>query len=314
MGRQTILFLNRRGFAYCYHCNTCGFELMCKRCSVSLTWHKNKGRAVCHYCGYETVPPRACPSCGSLEAGFTGVGTEMIEEETRRAFPGLRIRRVDADTAAKKNGLEESLAMFRAGAIDIQLGTQMVAKGLNFPGVRLVGVVLADTGLHLPDFRAAERTFSLLVQVAGRAGRYFPDGKVLVQTLRPQDPVIIRACALDVEGFFKAELAQRKLLDFPPYTRLIRFTLRSRNPDKATAAAHRIFELCRGLLPKDADILGPAECPIALIAGNYRMQLLLRGVNMANLHAAAGKALAAYEQGKDSAVYLEVDVDPVAML
>ncbi|MDR1148168.1 MAG: primosomal protein N', partial [Spirochaetaceae bacterium] len=211
MGRQTILFLNRRGFAYFYHCNNCGFELMCKRCSVSLTWHKNKGRAICHYCGYETVPPRACPSCGSLEAGFTGVGTEMIEEETRRAFPGLRIRRVDADTAAKKNGLEESLAMFRAGAIDILLGTQMVAKGLNFPGVRLVGVVLADTGLHLPDFRAAERTFSLLVQVAGRAGRYFPDGKVLVQTLRPQDPVIIRACALDVEGFFKAELAQRKL-------------------------------------------------------------------------------------------------------
>jgi primosomal protein N' (replication factor Y) len=314
MGRQTILFLNRRGFAYFYHCNNCGFELMCKRCSVSLTWHKNKGRAVCHYCGYEAVPPRACPSCGSLEAGFTGVGTEMIEEETRRAFPGLRIRRVDADTAAKKNGLEESLAMFRAGAIDILLGTQMVAKGLNFPGVRLVGVVLADTGLHLPDFRAAERTFSLLVQVAGRAGRYFPDGKVLVQTLRPQDPVIIRACALDVGGFFKAELAQRKLLDFPPYTRLIRFTLRSRNPDKATAAAHRIFELCRGLLPKDADILGPAECPIALIAGNYRMQLLLRGVNMANLHAAAGKALAAYEQGKDSAVYLEVDVDPVAMM
>ncbi|MDR1363550.1 MAG: primosomal protein N' [Spirochaetaceae bacterium] len=314
MGRQTILFLNRRGFSYFYHCNNCGFELTCKRCSVSLTWHKNKGRAICHYCGYEAVPPRACPSCGSLEAGFTGVGTEMIEEETRRAFPGLRIRRVDADTAAKKGGLEESLALFRAGAIDLLLGTQMVAKGLNFPGVRLVGVVLADTGLHLPDFRAAERTFSLLVQVAGRAGRYFPDGKVLVQTLRPHDPVIVRACALDVEGFFKAELAQRRLLDFPPYSRLIRFTLRSRNPDKATAAAHRLFELCRRLLPKDAEILGPAECSIALIAGNYRMQLLLRGLSMASLHAAAGGAIAAYEQGKDNNVYLEIDVDPVSML
>ncbi|MDR0409647.1 MAG: primosomal protein N' [Spirochaetaceae bacterium] len=314
MGRQTILFLNRRGFAYFYHCDNCGFELTCKRCSVSLTWHKNKGRAVCHYCGYEVVPPRACPSCGSLEAGFTGVGTEMIEEEARRAFPELRIRRVDADTAAKKDGLAESLALFRAGAIDLLLGTQMVAKGLNFPGVRLVGVVLADTGLHLPDFRAAERTFSLLVQVAGRAGRYFPDGKVLVQTLRPRDPVIVRACALDVEGFFEAELAQRLELGFPPYSRIIRFTLRSRDAGKASAAAHRLFELCSRLLPKDAGILGPAECPIALIAGNYRMQLLLRGIDMANLHAAAGGALNAYERGKDSAVYLEVDVDPVSML
>jgi primosomal protein N' (replication factor Y) len=315
MGRQTILFLNRRGFAYFYHCDNCGFELTCKHCSVSLTWHKNKGRAVCHYCGYETSPPRACPSCGSLEAGFRGFGTEMIEEEVRRVFPDLRIRRVDADTAAKKGcGLEESLAMFRAGAVDLLLGTQMVAKGLNFPGVRLVGVVLADTGLHLPDFRASERTFSLLVQVAGRAGRYFPDGRVLVQTLRPNDPVIVRACALDVEGFFAAELEQRRELGFPPYSRLIRFTLRSREPGKATAAAHRLFESCLSLLPPDANILGPAECPVALIAGNYRMQLLLRGGNMASLHAAAGRALAVYEQGRDSAVYVEVDVDPVSML
>ena len=315
MGRQTILFLNRRGFAYFYHCGNCGFELTCKRCSVSLVWHKNKGRAVCHYCGYETSPPDACPSCGSLKAGFRGFGTEMIEEEVRRAFPDLRIRRVDADTAAKKGGgIEESLALFRSGAIDLLLGTQMVAKGLNFPGVRLVGVVLADTGLHLPDFRAAERTFSLLVQVAGRAGRYFPDGKVLVQTLRPNDPVIVRACALDVEGFFAAELLQREQLGFPPYSRLIRFTLRSRNPDKAAAAAHRLFEFCRRFLPPDAGILGPAECPLALIAGNYRMQLLLRGGGMAKLHAAAGRALAAYEQGRDGSVYVEVDVDPVSMM
>ena len=157
--------------------------------------------------------------------------------------------------------------------------------------MRLVGVVLADTGLHLPDFRAAERTFSLLVQVAGRAGRYFPDGKVLVQTLRPNDPVIVRACALDVEGFFAAELLQREQLGFPPYSRLIRFTLRSRNPDKAAAAAHRLFEFCRRFLPPDAGILGPAECPLALIAGNYRMQLLLRGGGMAKLHAAAAARL-----------------------
>ncbi|MDR0624209.1 MAG: primosomal protein N', partial [Treponema sp.] len=207
MGRQTILFLNRRGFAHFYHCPSCGFELTCRRCSVSLTWHKSRGRAICHYCGYSETPPQACPQCGSLEAGYRGFGTEMIEEEVRATFPDLRLRRADADTAGKKGLLKETLDAFRAGELDILLGTQMVAKGLNFPGVRLVGVILADTGLHMPDFRAAERTFSLIVQVAGRAGRYFPDGKVIVQTLRPRDPVITRSCGLDVAGFFAAELA-----------------------------------------------------------------------------------------------------------
>ncbi|MDR2029340.1 MAG: primosomal protein N' [Treponema sp.] len=314
MGRQSILFLNRRGFAYFYHCHDCGYELSCRRCSVSLTYHKNKGRAVCHYCGYSVVPPKACPQCGSLEAGFTGFGTEMIEEEVRRTFPDLRIRRADADTTGRKGSLEETLDIFKAGGIDILLGTQMVAKGLNFPGVRLVGVVLADTGLHLPDFRAAERTFSLIVQVAGRAGRYFPDGKVIVQTLRPQDPVINRACVPDVEGFFAAELAQRKALDFPPYTRLIRFTIRSKEAEKADRAINRLAAIARPLIPRDGDILGPAECPIGLIAGNHRRQIILRSKTMGPLHGAARAILDSYEKGKDSRVYLEVDVDPVSLL
>ncbi|MDR1429558.1 MAG: primosomal protein N', partial [Spirochaetaceae bacterium] len=186
MGRQTILFLNRRGFAYFYHCPACGYELSCRQCSVSLTYYKSRNRAVCHYCGYSTTPPESCPQCGSVEAGFSGFGTEMIEEEVRNTFPDLRILRADGDTSGRGNTLKDILEKFRKGEIDILLGTQMVAKGLNFPGVRLVGVVQADTGLHLPDFRAAERTFALLVQVAGRAGRYFPDGKVIVQTLRPK--------------------------------------------------------------------------------------------------------------------------------
>jgi primosomal protein N' (replication factor Y) len=314
MGRQSILFLNRRGFAYFYHCRNCGYELSCRRCSVSLTYHKNKGRAVCHYCGYSVVPPRVCPQCGSLEAGFTGFGTEMIEEEVRRTFPELRIRRADADTTGRKGSLEETLDIFKAGGIDILLGTQMVAKGLNFPGVRLVGVVLADTGLHLPDFRAAERTFSLIVQVAGRAGRYFPDGKVIVQTLRPRDPVISRACVPDVEGFFSAEMAQREQLGFPPYTRLIRFTIRAKEAEKADRAINRLAALARPLIPRDGDILGPAECPIGLIAGNHRRQIILRAKTMGPLHGAARTILDRYEKGKDSRVYLEVDVDPVSLL
>jgi primosomal protein N' (replication factor Y) len=314
MGRQTILFLNRRGFAHFYQCPDCGWEQTCKRCSVSLTWHKSRNRCMCHYCGYSEAPPAACPKCGSINAGYRGFGTEMIEEEVRRTFPDLRLRRADADTAGKKGGLEEALLLFKTGMIDILLGTQMVAKGLNFPGVRLVGVVFADTGLHLPDFRAAERTFSLIVQVAGRAGRYFPDGKVIVQTLRMEDPVITRSCALDVEGFFKAELSQRKALNFPPFSRLIRFTIRSKDEKKADAAIKRLASFAKPLLPAGSDMLGPAECPIGIMNDNHRRQLILRSSSMGALHAAARGILAKYEKGRDARAYLEVDIDPVSML
>jgi len=314
MGRQTILFMNRRGFAHFYHCPDCGWEQTCKRCSVSLTYHKSRGRCVCHYCGYSEPPPTSCPSCGSVEAGYRGFGTEMIEEEVRRTFPDLRLRRADADTAGKNGGLEETLALFKTGSIDILLGTQMVAKGLNFPGVRLVGVVFADTGLHLPDFRAAERTFSLIVQVAGRAGRYFPDGKVIVQTLRMEDPAIIRSCALDVAGFYNAELVQRKALGFPPYSRLIRFTIRAKDEKRADTAIKRLASMAKPLIPKGADILGPAECPIGVINDNHRKQLILRSTSMGEIHAAARELVTLYEKGKDAKAYLEVDVDPVSML
>ncbi|GHU09804.1 primosomal protein N' [Spirochaetia bacterium] len=314
MGRQTILFLNRRGYGYFYHCKNCGYELTCRNCSVSLTYHKSRNRAICHYCGYQEIPPTACPQCGSLEAGFAGFGTELIEEEVKRTFPDLRIQRADSDTTERKGSLEETLAAFKAGNIDILLGTQMVAKGLNFPGVRLVGVVFADSGLHLPDFRAAERTFSLIVQVAGRAGRYFPDGKVLVQTLRPHDPAIERSCALDVEGFFAAELTERKELNFPPYTRLIRFTIRSKDQRLADGAINNLAAITRDLIPPDADMLGPAECVIGIIAGNYRRHITLRGKNFGLLHGAVKIILERYNQQKNNRAYLEVDVDPVSLL
>jgi len=269
---------------------------------------------MCHYCGYSEPPPEACPECGCVEAGFRGFGTEMIEEEVRRTFPDLRLRRIDADTAGKKGGLEETLSLFKTGMIDILLGTQMVAKGLNFPGVRLVGVVFADTGLHLPDFRAAERTFSLIVQVSGRAGRYFPDGKVIVQTLRLDDPAITRSCALDVTGFFNAELNQRKALNFPPYSRLIRFTIRSKDEKRANAAISRLASLASPLIQSGSDMLGPAECPIGVINNNFRRQLLLRSSSMTAIHSAARELLSRYEKGKDAKTYLEVDIDPVSML
>jgi primosomal protein N' (replication factor Y) len=238
----------------------------------------------------------------------------MIEEEVRRSFPNLRLRRVDADTAGKKGGLEDTIAQFKAGLIDILLGTQMVAKGLNFPGVRLVGIVLADTGLHLPDFRAAERTFSLIVQVAGRAGRYFPDGKVILQTLRLNDPVIIKSCALDIEGFYNAELNQRKALNFPPYTRIIRFIIRAKDEKHADIAIKRLAAIAQTNISKEVDMLGPSECPIGIINNNYRRQLILRASGMGVLHASAREVIANYEKYKDAKVYLEIDIDPVSML
>ncbi len=314
LGRQTILFLNRRGFSYFYRCRTCGYELTCRRCSVSLTYHKSRGKAVCHYCGYTAPIPTACPECGSLDAGFAGFGTELIEEEVCRTFPDLRVRRADADAVAKKGGLKETLDVFRAGGIDVLLGTQMVAKGLNFPGVRLVGVVLADTGLHLPDFRAAERTFSLIVQVAGRAGRYFPDGKVIVQTFRPGEPAVALACSQDIEGFYSYELEQRRLLGFPPYARLIRVVFRSRDPAKAERASRSLAGIIRKGLSAEVELLGPSECPIEVIAGNSRRQLILRAGALGPAHALLRRSLAEYGERAESGTYLELDVDPVSLL
>jgi primosomal protein N' (replication factor Y) len=309
-GRQTILFLNRRGFAYFFHCRSCGFEMKCRQCSVALTFHKQRGRMVCHYCGYHAAPVTVCPECGSLEVGYSGFGTEKIEEELARLFPDLTVRRIDTDAVRHRGALRGLLAEFRSGKIDILVGTQMVAKGLNFPGVKLVGIVLADSGLRLPDFRAAERTFGLIVQVSGRAGRYHPDGTVVVQTYLPKDRTIVLAAQGKLEEFYAAELENRRALGFPPYTRLIRMVFRSRNADKARQAAEDFSRPLQGAA--GVEVLGPAECPLAVIAGNSRTQVLLRAAQFAAVHAAAHSALRAFTP--TAGVYLEVDVDPVSLL
>ena len=309
-GRQTILFLNRRGFAYFFHCRSCGYEMKCRQCSVALTFHKQRGQMVCHYCGFRTAPITVCPECGSLEVGYSGFGTEKIEEELARLFPDLTVRRIDTDAVQQRGALRRLLDEFRSGRIDILVGTQMVAKGLNFPGVKLVGIVLADSGLHLPDFRSAERTFGLIVQVSGRAGRYHPDGIVVVQTYMPANRTIALAAQGRLEEFYAEELENRRAMGFPPYTRLIRVVFRSRNPAKAQQAAAdfvRPLEAGGGV-----ELLGPAECPLAVIAGNSRTQVLLRCPDFARVHAAAHRALRSFTP--PAGVYLEVDVDPVSLL
>lgn len=321
MGAQSILFLNRRGFAGVFQCHSCGYQFDCPRCSVPLTWHKGRNRMVCHYCGHQENPVTVCPSCSSLDVGYRSFGTERVEEEIRSIMPTLRIARLDTDSTAKRGVLAEVLGSFARQEVDLLLGTQMVAKGLNFPGVRTVGIVMADVGLSLPDFRAAERTFSLIVQVAGRAGRFRRDGRVLVQTLRPDHPAIDRAVRSRQEAFYREELAIRRQLSFPPFTRLLRILVRSHSISAAESTADRIAALARstaGSLARDSQdgtavvVLGPAPAALAKLQRNWRFQVLLRGERAAALVAVARRVLE--RANPQRAVYIEVDVDPVNLL
>ena len=310
--KQTILFLNRRGFTHFFRCSTCGFEMKCKNCSVSMTFHKSENRLRCHYCGWHILPPSSCPKCGSLDIGYSGFGTEFIEAETAQKFPNARIVRVDTDSVSKKGELQNKIDAFKKGEFDIMLGTQMVAKGLNFPNLKTVGIILADTALHLPDFRATERTFSLITQVAGRAGRFFPDGKVFVQTYNPENQAISFACSANTEGFYDFEINQRKLLSFPPFSRLIRLVFRSSNQIKAQMTSEDAANLIENLKIPGVEILGPSECPLSKISQNYRFQLILRGEKIVPLQNAVRKLLFDYRHPQE--VYIECDVDPVSLL
>ena len=313
---QTILFLNRRGFTHFFRCNSCGFELVCKNCSVPLTYHKNENRLRCHYCGWSAIPPESCPQCGSLDIGSSGFGTEYIEAETKAKFPNARILRLDTDALKNKEEMLKLLEDFKNEKYDIMLGTQMVAKGLNFPKLELVGVILADAGLHMPDFRAGERTFSLITQVAGRAGRYFPDGKVIVQTYSPGREPVLFACQNKVEEFYNTELQQRELLDFPPFTRLVRLVFRSFDKKLAFETAIDAAKILAQNIPAGAkhgvEIIGPAECPIEKINSSWRYQILLKCTSVMILQTMARKLLFDYRHNQN--VYIEYDVDPVSLL
>lgn len=311
-GRQVILFLNRRGFSYFFHCRTCGYEMKCRFCSVSLTYHKSKNRMLCHYCGYQTEPIEVCPECGSLDVGYSGFGTERIEEDIKKQFPEMEVARVDSDTVRKRGALKTILSKFRDGKIDMLLGTQIVAKGLNFPGVKLIGIVSADTGLHLPDFRASERTFSLIVQVSGRAGRFSPDGKVIVQTFKPDHPAIDLASKTEMEQFYTSELEMRKTLSFPPFCRMFRIVFRSKQKNKARVMIGELGTRLTAAAGEHTEILGPAECPLAVIAGNYRFHIIARTTRFSRFHHVLEQE--ARRVNLPSGVYMEIDVDPVSLL
>jgi primosomal protein N' (replication factor Y) len=311
---QVILFLNRRGFSTVVLCRGCGHVVRCNDCSVSMTYHRGQARLVCHYCGREKAAPSVCSHCQQPGLKFWGLGTERVEQEVRRLLPDARVARMDSDTMTRRSAYVETLSAFRAGKVDLLIGTQMIAKGLDFPNVTLVGIVLADTALHMPDFRSRERTFQLLEQVAGRAGRGEKGGRVLVQTYLPKDPAVLAAAEHDYEGFAEAELRERHAYGYPPFTRLARVLVRGKDLAKAQAGARQAGEALRAETKGSAlQVLGPSAAPISMLEGRHRIHLLVKAPDGESLAALfAGPAGRALEKLKGAEA--TVDVDPQAML
>jgi len=308
-GKQIILFLNRRGFSTYISCRKCGHVLTCKRCNVSLTYHFHKKKLICHHCSYKIDPPEVCPECNSSYVKYWGLGTEKVESELHRLFPQARVARMDTDATRKRGTHEKVLSKFKDHKIDILVGTQMIAKGLDFPKVTLVGVVSADTALNLPDFRSGERTFNLLTQVAGRAGRSDLGGRVIIQSYTPAHYAIQAAKTHDYSTFYGKEVSFRKELNFPPFCHMVTLTFRGRKEEKILKVAESLrkkFE--KSNKSKAIEIIGPAPAPISRVKGMYRWNLFLKSDRVENATALLKKVIG--NRKREGGVLITVDVEP----
>jgi primosomal protein N' (replication factor Y) len=312
-GEQTIVLLNRRGFSSFVACRACGERVECINCSIALTFHKRDRRLLCHYCGYAQKVPSLCPKCSSEHVYFLGVGSEKVEEELHRAFPAARIARLDRDTVTGKRQYETILHEFREGNYDILVGTQMIAKGHDIPNVTLVGVISADMGLGMPDFRAAERTFQLLTQVAGRAGRGDVPGIVIIQTINPDHYAVRMAAAHDFQAFFEKELNFRRMMHYPPFTAMANLLVRS---EKREMAMRMSAELGHLLTPPPAGlrVMGPAEAPVVRLKNEYRYQFLIKSASRKALNELLQRARAYAAEHKWGPTALVIDVDPLTLM
>jgi primosomal protein N' (replication factor Y) len=313
-GGQVILLLNRRGFHTFVVCPNprCNQVVKCDACDVALTYHKERRVLICHACDAERPRPPACPNCRAPNLHYGGIGTERLEREVATAFPDVAARRMDSDSMRTPGSHEQVLSAFRSGAIRILLGTQMIAKGLDFPNVTLVGVVNADTALHMPDFRAAERTFQLVAQVAGRTGRGDRPGRVLVQTFCPDHHAILCAAKHDYEGFVAGELPERQRFGMPPFGRLVR--LIARGPDEPIVRAY-LEELTRALkasAPAGVQLLGPAPAPVSKIRNLFRYHLRMRSASPKPLQSLWQTVAPAVPP--PGSVEVAIDVDPINLL
>ena len=324
-GEQTILFLNRRGYSSSLQCPKCGFVANCPNCSISLTYHRPEQKLCCHICGHVEPVPSVCPetSCRNPQIRYAGLGTQKVEDTLAKLFPNARVKRMDADTMKRKDDYRKVLGDFRIGKIDILVGTQMIAKGLHFPNVTLVGIIYADMALHQPDFRAGERTFQLLTQVAGRAGRGDIEGEVFVQAFTPFHPAIQFARRHDFNGFFDQELEFRGQMQYPPFSRVALLTLKGRNEEKLKFSAEHLKKVIEstvartertgdsGLKTGDLILSGPAPAPLLRAETFYRYQIMLRTRAMSKLSGQLAKIVQSLSLPDD--VTLAVDIDPVDM-
>jgi len=343
-GEQTIILLNRRGYSWYLLCRSCGQSPECVNCSISLTYHRAEHRLVCHYCGYSVPVPSRCPSCQSEYIYYVGEGTEKIEDKFRELFPTARVERLDRDVARRPGHFEKVLGRFRRGEIDILIGTQLVSKGHDFPGVTLVGVVSADQGLRLPDFRAAERTFQLLTQVAGRSGRGTVPGRVLVQTFYPEHYAIRLAAGQNYEGFFAKEMRFRRMMRYPPVAALARIVAQHAKLERAVEAARHIERYFKRALPGDGDqesgageeadtgsaaagdhgpsrlgpfrfaVLGPGPAPLARIQGRHRIQFLIKAASRTELNRLLSGLALHLEAERVPPPSVLIDMDPVSVM
>ena len=310
-GEQSIILLNRRGYSRFIMCRSCGETIQCPNCDVTLTYHRSERVMVCHYCNHRQAVPRVCPACEKKYIHYVGEGTEQLEEMLTQFFPTLRVARIDRDTTARRSVFEKSLADFSAGEIDTLVGTQMLAKGHDFPNVTLVGVVSVDTGLALPDFRSAERTFQLITQVAGRAGRGDRPGKVLIQTYHPYHYALRHACAQDYEGFYDEEINYRKNHSYPPFVALASLLVHGIDLGRVRTDA---LELRKQLDLANQDrkcrILGPAPAPLARLKGEHRYQLLLKSRSRKQVREVADAALKSVVNLRS----VNLEIDPVSIM
>jgi primosomal protein N' (replication factor Y) (superfamily II helicase) len=308
-GEQAMVLLNRRGFSSFLLCRSCGFTAQCPNCDVTLTFHKAERRLTCHYCNHHAPVPETCANCGGGYIHYVGEGTEQLEEKLREAFPSLRIARLDRDTTRRRGVFDRVLSEFAAGGIDILVGTQMIAKGHDFPNVTLVGVVSVDAGLGMPDFRSAERTFQLLAQVAGRAGRGDRTGRVLIQTYHPEHYVLRYAREQDYAQFFREEITYRRLMYYPPFSVLANVIIRHAEAAQAAALADRLRRRLQesAKMATTTRILGPAPAPMAKLKTEYRYQILIKARRRQNIRDILDLAFAALDDGARRNIFVEID-------
>ncbi len=314
-GEQTVLFLNKRGHSSFIMCRDCGYVTQCPQCDISLTYHRFSDSMKCHYCGYETGVPQTCPECESEHIRYFGTGTQKVEEELAKLLPEARVIRMDVDTTSRKGSHERLLESFGEGHADILLGTQMIAKGLDFPNITLVGVLTADTMLHLPDFRSAEKTFQLLTQVSGRAGRHKLPGEVVIQTYTPEHYSIELAGTHDYDSFYQKEMMMRKMGSYPPFYYLSLITISHEDLLKVVAAAEKVTKFLQSKLSPQSIVLGPAASPIPRINNRYRYQCLIKYKREPELPSILKTILEHSQQQKASeGLTISIDVNPYMMM